>query len=341
MRNCLDTLATYPRSQDGRRHAGRHVTPGARYFLLAVLLSCMGVACLVYYSPQYSLSHSHRLATASETRLNQVSTFTPIAVLDDPPPPPTPSDQKTLRDLAWVSRHFAPAVMLVGNPRVGSGAAFVISRRHRLLVTNAHVADICREAGDLLVVANGSHRTYRLDRVFRHPDYERTRSDGVLVTARGHRGIYRGNLGPDVAILQLGPEDVDLPEEFSLVGPEVPPPDPGTPVGLLGFYGSDPPEGEAAIALYKVGAVSAVSEFTAPWDPLRRWTLIDTTTRSNLGDSGGPVFLQNGRVVAVCAWARALGNVNPPRDRFGSCIGIKAVWETLRYHHLDHLIDSN
>ena len=37
---------------------------------------------------------------------------------------------------------MAPSVFLVGKPDVGTGTAFLISKKNRLLATNAHVADI-------------------------------------------------------------------------------------------------------------------------------------------------------------------------------------------------------
>ena len=49
------------------------------------------------------------------------------------------------------------AVFLVGHPKVGRGTAWVISKKHRLLATNAHVADIQFRAGSKIMAISAGH----------------------------------------------------------------------------------------------------------------------------------------------------------------------------------------
>src|SRR5258706_12057983 len=57
-----------------------------------------------------------------------------------------PSSQAR-QELGNFVRTSRQGIFLVGHPKHGRGTAWVISKKHRLLVTNAHVADILHEAG--------------------------------------------------------------------------------------------------------------------------------------------------------------------------------------------------
>lgn len=265
--------------------------------------------------------------------------ISPITQLDEPPRV-APPDAESVRQLGEVAHRIGRAVMLVGHPKAGGGTAFVISRRERLLITNAHVASIQREAGEMVAIGNGSKQIYRVAQVWYHPDYERAIAEGVRVHAGNRTGVYRGGLGPDLAILKLAPEGPDLPAECVLVdrGEKT---RPGSPVGVLGFSGPLPPDGESMTAGFKSGAISSLTEFVASWDDSLRWSLIDTTAIIDTGDSGGPVFRPDGRVVAVCAWMRSpKHDAEVESESSAACIGADDVWQLLGHHGLMHLVEA-
>lgn len=203
----------------------------------------------------------------------------------------------------------ARAVAYVGHPKGGSGTAFVISRKHRLLVTAAHVADIQAKYGSLYVVLNESKMgfestkgpCYRVNNVWYHASLARLRPDG---------GTVWGNLGPsegpvhhpcpDVAIMQLnGQEEEPLPAEFTLAGKG-----PGAllarPIGMLAFPGQKfpfkfPDTKEYLIATFQQGVVSR----TMGYGQAPGHLFLETSLQARLGQSGAPIFLSDGRVIAV------------------------------------------
>src|SRR5262249_52433116 len=138
----------------------------------------------------------------------------PPALWDDPPPA-RPVEPQDAGRLAGVARALGPAVLKVGQPRgdgggLGdSGTAFVISRRHRLLATNAHVASIFHESGGMVAVA--IYR-YRVERVWYHPDYFHAQAFGSVLGSypRGGPGrVVSRDVTPDVAVLQLSADGPD------------------------------------------------------------------------------------------------------------------------------------
>src|SRR5262245_50832126 len=50
--------------------------------------------------------------------------------------------QQAREELGAFVRASQKGIFLVGHPKHGRGTAWVVSKKHRLLVTNAHVADI-------------------------------------------------------------------------------------------------------------------------------------------------------------------------------------------------------
>ena len=46
------------------------------------------------------------------------------------------------RELGQTARLNERGVFLIGHPKTGTGTGWVVSKKHRLLVTNAHVADL-------------------------------------------------------------------------------------------------------------------------------------------------------------------------------------------------------
>ena len=80
-----------------------------------------------------------RAADPRPSRREAPAPESPPASLDHPPEVSRPNPEQ-VRRLEAAARRLAPAVMYVGHPDGDSGTAFVISRKHRLLATNAHVA---------------------------------------------------------------------------------------------------------------------------------------------------------------------------------------------------------
>jgi len=114
------------------------------------------------------------------------------------------------------------AVFLVGNPKVGRGTAWVISKKHRLLATNAHVADMHLEGGNkLLAIPSQSNQIYVVEKVWYHPGVRRYFKGD---TTNSIQSINRADgpidpQSPDLAVLQLAAEGPDLPVEFSMATP--------------------------------------------------------------------------------------------------------------------------
>ncbi len=103
-------------------------------------------------------------------------------------------------------REVRQGVFLVGSPGAGTGTAWVISKKHRLLATNAHVADIFSEVppGRFLAMMNGSEQTYVVKQVWYHPGTDRfvSKDENLFVRSNNPRLGKVYPMGPDVAVLQ-------------------------------------------------------------------------------------------------------------------------------------------
>ncbi len=234
------------------------------------------------------------------------------------------------------ARRCGPSVMLVGNPGRFTATAFVISSKYRLLATNAHVADKFDEWGSMLVRANGTTRTYTVDRVWRHPGVIRKHDHSLEIFCQdpSHGEVVGGC--PDVAVLHLadGPE---LPAEFTLATPEELHELFAQPVAMLGNPACDQPwlaAGETPQVSFRGGIVNQLTSLKACGSrDSQEPQLVQHSISSWFGDSGAPIFLPNGHVVAIhTAVATACQDGLTRELPFG--VRIDCLWELLAHYNL-------
>ncbi|MCC6491747.1 MAG: serine protease [Pirellulales bacterium] len=246
----------------------------------------------------------------------------------------SPSDSL---DLSTVVHRLHPSIFLVGTAEAGHGTAFVISQQHRLLATNAHVADIMHATGgEMVAIANGTAHAYQVAEAFYHPGVRRIVGNIAVRTPDPHRGdVYPES--PDVAVLRLAPGD-ELP-------PAIPLAEPGDlaellakPVAMLGYPGHDtecwPAVGQKAEATFRQGVICRITDFTNDVNaPSRQLQFVQHSMASWPGFSGSPIFLPNGHVIALnnCGTTKKLG------ERITSLawgVRVDCVWELLKQHGL-------
>jgi tetratricopeptide (TPR) repeat protein/S1-C subfamily serine protease len=248
----------------------------------------------------------------------------------------TPAPDATF-ELAHMIRNAEHSVFLVGKSGVGTGTGFLISKKNRLLATNAHVADIFYEGKtDMLAYQNDTSKSFKVVKVYIHPGVVRSSKGVKLRSPDSKVGDVVGR-SSDVAVLQLAEGD-ELPEELPLGSQEELYDLFAQPIAMLGFPGTDtsgfPKAGDRAEATFREGVVNRVSDFTnnAGGPPERRQYL-QHSMANWFGFSGSPIFLPNGHVVA-------LNNSGGTRSQNGLSItqawGIRAdcVWEVLKANHL-------
>ena len=243
------------------------------------------------------------------------------------------------QQLGQVVRAVQEGVLLVGDAKRGFGTAFVISRKHRLLATNAHVADILHRAGSMLAILNGSTTTWQVERVWYHPGVLREVGSESILLARSPdpRDGRVNSLSPDVAVLQLrhGPE---LPVEFKLATPDEARNVFAQPIAMIGFPGHDtrwPAPGRTVRATYHDGVVSRVTDFQMdPGAPVEELQFLQHTASGFGGFSGSPIFLPNGHVVAIHNSGRGV-NDRGMYANISHGVRIDCLWELLAYHGLE------
>ena len=166
-----------------------------RYVLLAFLL----------VAPQRQIHAQDRDSVAAKMGLTRESGSLPVWERPSP---------RAVQKLTATVRNIQAGVFLVGNER-SSGTAFVISRKHRLLATNAHVADISHEFGPMLAIQNDTTRAYEVEQIWYHPGVRRALRGSLPVRSQKPEDGHVEANSPDVAVLQLA-EGADLPMEFEL-----------------------------------------------------------------------------------------------------------------------------
>ena len=270
-----------------------------------------------------------RLPTSVALYAAVVVVFWTANLLAGPPDPPSLSD---------LVRRVMPSVFLVGNENVGKGSAFVISQQHRLLATNAHVADLLRKSGSMLAVQNESSHFFKIDKVWYHPGVVRQRADGAKVRSQSPSDDAVYPYSPDVAVLHVAGDD-ELPPAFTCASPEELDRVFAERICMLGFPGHDttawPKPGEEAKASFREGYVAHVTDFQRNGNADKRdLQFVQCDIKSWFGFSGSPILLSNGHVAAV---QNSITKVeqNGMTASLTHGIRIDCLWELLVFHGLD------
>lgn len=218
--------------------------------------------------------------------------------------------------LGKFARAAERGVFLVGNRvqtdkyvKAGIGTAWCISRKHRLLVTNAHVADMKHELEtELFAIPSGSSQRYKVEKYYYHPGVHRYLGGDKYLSVRSMDPKEGGvdPASPDLAILQLSPEGPELTFEFTLATEDELRGLFAASVAMFGFPGHDNPDNwpkrdtAKVAATFHDGVISRISDFNLNPDvPHARLLQLQYTMAGWGGFSGSPVFLPNGHVVAA------------------------------------------
>jgi tetratricopeptide (TPR) repeat protein len=182
---------------------------------------------------------------------------------------------------AEIYRRVLRSTAYVEAPGLGSGTAWVADRGRRLLVTNQHVVG---NKDTVLVL---------------FPAYQ----DGEVIAERSaykHRQPVRGRVvcttvEQDLAVIQLDSLPADV-QDLPLASRS---PSPGEPVYSVGNPGAS-----GALWVFTTGRVRAVyrKRFATQGGQAVVWRyarIVETSSPTNGGDSGGPVVNERGDLVAV------------------------------------------
>ena len=247
------------------------------------------------------------------------------------------------QDLGDFIRKANSAVLVVGTPQIGHGTAWVVSREHRLLATNAHVADIMHKAGGkMFAIVNGTATVYRVEHVWYHPGLRRIVGGTVIKSTDPSEGEVFPD-SPDLAILQLASDGPELPTELKMAGPEHFPSLLARPVAMFGYPGYDtswPQIGENAEATYHDGVISRFTNFQNSISaPLAERQFVQHTMGTWVGFSGSPIFLPSGEVICINNSAHIeKDDGSGVRQYIPYGIRIDCLWELIAHHGLDDKI---
>jgi tetratricopeptide (TPR) repeat protein len=261
-------------------------------------------------------------------RMNEASKTVPVW---------TPVPAGETQDLSAVVERMHPAIFFVGKESVGHGTAFLISKEHRLLATNAHVADIFYEGtDDMVAISNGTSKVYEVEKAYYHPGVCRVAGDRVMRTTDPQiGGVYP--MSPDVAILKLKAGE-ELPEAIPLAGPQEIVRLLAKSVAMMGYPAYDNKEwpglGEKVEATFRDGSVCRVTDFTNDVNaPDNRLQFIQHSLNSFGGFSGSPIFLRDGHVVAL----NNSGGMEKDRGRIAVLsygVRVDCLWECLKQYDM-------
>jgi hypothetical protein len=251
---------------------------------------------------------------------------------------PTASADDQLGDSA---QRLQNSVLIVGDNRVGLGTAWVLSKKHRLLATNAHVADLFYgNDNQMHAVCNGDSYQFDVERAWWHPGVIRQLEGAVFVHSDTPADGEVFGFSPDVAVLQLKASDHELPEPFPMATPDEIHALLGRPIAIMGYPGHDndefPQPGVLANATFHSGVISRLTDFdlSATSTPAER-QFVQHTALGWGGFSGSPIFLPNGHVIGLHNSSRTKENTKFKFVRaFSHGVRIDCLWELLVHHDL-------
>lgn len=257
----------------------------------------------------------------------------------------TKPDEQSRGSLGRAMRDSQKGVLLVGHPDVGLGTAWVLSRQHRLLVTNAHVADMMHLAkGKMFAILNTTAQSFDVKRVWYHPGLRRFPKGEAAVVVHSTKPTD-GDVfprSPDLAVLELSAEGPELPVELTMATPGELQVDElfGQSAALLGFPGHDtnswPEKGSKALATFVDGVISRVTDFQlSPDSPDNERQFLQYTMATFPGFSGSPVVLANGHVIATHNMSRTVASQPGATKTIPHGIRVDCLWELLAHHGLD------
>ena len=196
-------------------------------------------------------------------------------------------------------------LVFLGHPGTGHATGFIISKKHRLVATAAHVADHAFEDGKvMLALLDGSSTSYTIEHVWYHPGIIRWLDDGLYARSDDPRDGEVANRVPDLAVVQLSKGVLEFPEGLQLAGDDELNALNQQKIGCLSYPGASndrwPEVGTSLHATFTPCSVGKTTDFSenanAP-NERRQWVRFDS--RVGAGSSGAPLFLSNGHVVAI------------------------------------------
>jgi tetratricopeptide (TPR) repeat protein len=268
-----------------------------------------------------------------------------IRAIDSVPAPmPTygPSQPEVLgpaqEGLTTIARKSLQAVVLVGHPEHGLGTAFVVSKKNRLLVTNAHVADIMATAGTMLAWVNGAAAPCAVDRVWYHPGIVRKHDNCLAIRCQDPLHGPVAPPCPDVAVLHLA-DGLELPAELALATPGELNDLFAQRVGAIGYPKYDnarwPLAGDIPQPTFRSGFVNRLLSFSGDENcPSNERQMVQHDMGTWFGSSGSPIFLSNGHVVAIDTYLAVVASKNNATTNLDFGVRVDCLWELLFYHHL-------
>jgi S1-C subfamily serine protease len=270
---------------------------------------------------------SARISTRHRVRMTEKAPAPYPGTAETKPSPVPPNSEETLQSFdKVVKRHRHSVALVKDSESTAHGTAFVISKKHRLLATNAHVADIADH-----VVLNESRTIYKVARKWYHPDTIRIMSYDNR-TAMKSIDPKVGKVDPtgtDLAILELEGVGPDLPSEMTLARPDAAKQITAVTVGMYGYpaYDTKATAAQLARATFVEGVVSRMQRLNGFLENVAEDELrgVCFTAPSYPGFSGSPVFLPDGKVVVIH------NSIITPKDgqRISFGTRVDALWDLL------------